>query len=280
MDATWVESEDGARLAAYDFGGDGRPVLFAHATGFHAHTWLPVVRRLSDTFHCYAFDERGHGATPTPPNGDFDWRAFGEDARAVAAAFDLEQPLAAGHSAGGALLLLAEQAHPGTWSAVWTYEPVVPDGDPMDGGPNPLAAGARKRRSRFESRAAAYANYASKPPFASLDPEALTAYVDYGFMADEGSGDGGGVSLACRPEDEAATYEQARYHRAWDGLGAVEIPVWVACGADSSHFPSEHMEAVAERLPKGTLEVLAGLGHFGPLEDPARIATSIKGAFE
>jgi len=276
MDTTWVESEDGTRLAAYDFGGLGRPVLFAHATGFHAHTWLPVVRRLSEAFHCYAFDERGHGATPTPANGSFDWHSFGEDARAVAAAFGLERPLVAGHSAGGALLLLAEQAHPGTWSGVWTYEPVVPQGDPTDGGPNPLAAGARKRRSRFESLAAAYDNFASKAPFASLDPEALRAYVDHGFVPDEGDG----VSLACHPEDEAATYEQARAHRAWDGLGAVEVPVWVACGADSTHFPSANMEAVADRLPKGTLEVLDGLGHFGPLEAPARIATSIRRAFD
>ena len=267
----WIESDEGARIAAYDFGGDGPPLLLAHATGFHAHVWGPVVEHLRGAFHCYAFDERGHGASPSPPNRDFDWHRFGDDARAVSATFGLDRPLVAGHSAGGALLLLAEEAHPGTWAGCWAFEPVVPDAHPAPEGQNPLAEGARRRRSRFDSLDAAYANFAAKPPFGGFDPAALHAYVDHGFVPD----DDGGVTLACAPEDEAATYENALTSRAWERLNEVQIPVQVVCGEDSSHFPFEVMEAIAERLPHGSLEVLHGVGHFAPLENPALVAKSI-----
>ena len=40
-----------------------------------------------------------------------------------------------------------------------------------EGGPNPLAEGALRRRPTFESRDAAYDNYASKPPLSVLDPD-------------------------------------------------------------------------------------------------------------
>lgn len=271
----WFTSADGSQIAGYDLGGQGRPLLLSHATGFHAHVWMPIVEHLTDTFHCYGFDQRGHGATPPPVTGDFDWHRSGEDALAVAAGFGLEQPLVAGHSAGGAVLLLAEEDHPGSWSAAWTFEPVIPEALTPAGsidGQNPLSAGARKRRARFESFDVAYANFASKPPFGAFDPTALRAYVDHGFTADPD----GGVVLACRPEDEAATYDQAFASRAWDHLDAIHIPVHVVCGAVSTHLPAQLMAGAVERLPNGTLEVLDDLGHFAPMEDPVRVAKSIR----
>lgn len=274
----WVEAARGARVAAYDLGGRGDPLLFAHATGFHAHAWLPVVEHLRDRFRCYAFDQRGHGASPSPASGDLDWRHMGDDARAVADALGLAQPGGVGHSAGGALLLCAEQDHPGSWGALWLFEPVVPDWPkPVPGteGPgNPMAEGARRRRPRFDSRQAAYDNFASKPPFQSFTPAALWAYVDHGFVEDSS----GGVTLACRREDEAATYAGAARHGAWDRLAEVHIPVRVACGAAGEGLPAELASRVADRLPQGSLEPMAGVGHFAPFEDPARVAASIRAA--
>jgi pimeloyl-ACP methyl ester carboxylesterase len=271
----WVSTDDGVKLAAYDFGGDGPPLLLLHATGFHAHLWLPVIDRLRDRFHCYAFDERGHGASPSPANGDFGWEVMGEDARQVAEQLGLRRPAAVGHSGGGAHLILAEEGHPGSWSALWTFEPVIRAVPvPMPELPaNPMAAGARRRRDRFPSRDAAYENFSGKPPFSAFAPDALRLYVDYGFVDTED----GDVELACRRDDEAAMYENALTD-AFDRLTLVRIPVHVACGGDSNHFAPEGMEAVADRLPNGTLEVMDGIGHFGPFEDPARVAASIRTA--
>jgi pimeloyl-ACP methyl ester carboxylesterase len=271
---TWVTAADGTALAVYDFGGDGAPVLFAHATGFHAHTWLPVIELLRDGFHCFAFDERGHGASASPENHDFSWRTFGDDARLVAEAVGLDRPFGVGHSAGGALLLAAEQDHPGRWAALWAFEPVVlPPAASSEG--SFLAPGARRRRARFDSRQAAYDNYASKPPFNRFTPAALSAYVEHGLVSQPD----GTVTLACGPEDEARTYEAAPVSGIWDLLPKVSVPVHGVRGELSDHPPAAFLPETVARLPVATMETMAGLSHFGPFEDPERIAASIRATF-
>jgi len=175
---------DGVSIAVYDFGGDGPDLLLAHATGFHAHVLEPMIGHLLASFHCYAFDARGHGASGVPDNGDFDWHRSAGDVLAVLDHLGLERPYGFGHSAGGALVLLAEEQVPGTWRALYTYEPVIfhpgllaPPSEAPTAATNPLAAGALRRRTDFPSRADAFANFAAKPPFSVLAPDALRAYV-------------------------------------------------------------------------------------------------------
>jgi pimeloyl-ACP methyl ester carboxylesterase len=277
-----LRTPEGVDIAWYDLGGSGDPVLLCHATGFHAHAWLPVAERLAAAgFHCFAFDQRGHGDSPTPANGDFAWEGNGRDALAVLDAAGLDQPFAVGHSGGGALLLLAEQQRPGAFRSLYLYEPIVPPEGPgfpdptRPGGGRDLPEGALRRREVFESRQAAYDNYASKPPFDGLDPAVLRAYVDHGFddLAD------GTVRLKCRGADEAATYRAGMQHHAFSHLGDVACPTVVACGAHTDVFGPAVMDVLAERLPHGRAEVFDDLGHFGPLEDPAAVATAIADAF-
>jgi pimeloyl-ACP methyl ester carboxylesterase len=289
---SFVRTSDGVDVAVYDFGGpagggrpEGPPLLLAHATGFHARCWLPVVSVLSEHFHCYAFDERGHGDSSTPANGDFDWHRFASDALAVVDHFGLHRPFAVGHSCGGALLLLAEMARPGTFRALYCYEPVVmPLDEPGSVAPgsveNPLAAGARRRREEFPSMEAALANFASKPPMAGFAADALEAYVRYGFeVVDPGVGVGAGVRLKCRGEDEARTYENAAFHGAYSRLGEVRCPVTLACGAETNAFGEDILRLDAARLPFASVEVLPGLTHFGPMEDPPALAQRVVAAF-
>jgi pimeloyl-ACP methyl ester carboxylesterase len=272
-DAIRAQSDDGSEVVAYDFGGEGDAILLAHATGFHAHLWLPVIASLRQRFHCYAFDARGHGASGTPRSGDFDWRRSGDDARAVAAVLGLKQPRAAGHSGGAAALVLAEADHPGSWKGLWLYEPVVPDWSTFPGG-NPLVEGALRRRDRFASRDDALRNFAGKPPFDRFTPDALRLYVDHGFVDDPE----GGVVLACRREDEAATYAGSVPADPRRRLGELHLSVHVACGGRSDHLSPGAMADAVRLLPAGELEVITGLGHFGPFEDPPRVARSITAA--
>jgi pimeloyl-ACP methyl ester carboxylesterase len=271
-----VRTDDGVELAAYDFGGEGRDVLFAHATGFHAHVWLPVVERLRHRFHCWAFDERGHGDSTSPPDGDFDWRAFGRDALAVVAALGLERPFGVGHSAGGALLLLAEADVPGTLAAAYCYEPVMaPVDDPPAPFPGPLSEGARRRREVFADRDEARERYRAKRPFSLFAPDALEAYIVHGFddLPD------GRVRLKCRGEDEARAYEHGFSHDLFRRLSTVACPVAVDCGAETDAFGIDLCQRYAARLPHGRAQAVPGLGHFGPLEAPDVIADRIAAAF-
>jgi pimeloyl-ACP methyl ester carboxylesterase len=274
-------TSDGIEVAVHDLGGDGPPVIFAHATGFHGMVWRPIAEVLGGSFRCWSFDERGHGDTPPAPDGNFEWHGFARDLLAVVDALALdEQPYAVGHSAGAAAIFLAEEERPGTFRAVYGYEPVVIPSDGAGPAPspraNPLATGARKRRETFPSRDDAYANYAGKPPFNSLAPAALRAYVDHGFT-DEPDG---AVRLKCRGENEARTYEMSTTHGAYARFAEVKCPVTVACGADTDAFGPPMIAAQAERLPDARTHVFPGLGHFGPLQDPAGVATHIRAFFD
>lgn len=177
-----------------------------------------------------------------------------------------------GHSMGAAALLLAEQDSPGLFSSVTLFEPIVfPAHLVTDPGENPLAAGARRRREHFESRAAARENYAAKPPMASFTAEALDGYVMGGLTAD---GAGTGVRLCCSPEREAACYEMGTRHGAYERLADVRCPSIVMCGIDGG-YPATVAPLVADALPKGRLIQLGDMGHFGPFERPSRIAEMV-----
>jgi pimeloyl-ACP methyl ester carboxylesterase len=147
-------------------------------------------------------------------------------------------------------------------------------------GDNPLAAGARRRRETFPSREAALANFSSKPPLAGVDPGALLGYLDGGFElvpSDQG-GDGTAVRLRCRRDDEAAVFDQGFFHTAYPHLSEVACPVTLCCGEDEDLFSPAVMAEDARQLRHGRVEVLPGVGHFGPLEQPAAVAASITAA--
>jgi len=233
----------------------------------------PLARGLEDRFHCFAPDLRGHGESGVPADGDFDWVGFGTDVLTAVDALGIEAAVGVGHSCGGAALLLAEEARPGTFSALYCFEPVLLASEslPSLGPASTLARVARQRRETFASRQVAYANYASKPPLNVLDPEALAAYVEFGFE----DLPNGTVRLRCRAENEALMFERSFSHPAYCRLASVKCPTVVACGAESDSFGPSLLESVVERLPNGRLEVLARLGHFGPLERPTDVANSV-----
>jgi pimeloyl-ACP methyl ester carboxylesterase len=270
-----VASTNDVDLEVHDLGGDGPPLLLAHATGFHGHVWDPLAAHL-DGYHRWALDMRAHGDSTEPVGRALEWAGFADDLLAVIDALGLVRPFGVGHSKGGAALLLAEQARPGTFRALYLYEPVVmPTEMVTEPRPdNPLATGARRRRDTFASLDEAYANYSSKPPFNGLDPAALRAYVDHGFA----SNPDGTVSLKCRPEMEASVYTHGSAHHAFDHLAEVQCPVTIAVGVEDS-FPAAFGRQIADTLPSARVASFPDLGHFGPLEAPALIAASILEAF-
>lgn len=54
----------GGSLAAIDYGGTGRDVLFAHSPGFNARQWDEVAELVST--RCVSIDLPGHGHSTAP----------------------------------------------------------------------------------------------------------------------------------------------------------------------------------------------------------------------
>lgn len=266
----------GGDVAVYDFGGNGPDLLLVHATGFCAGVLAPLASFLGANFRCWALDLRAHGRSLRPPSGHLDWSGFADDVLAAVDDLGLEAPRGFGHSCGGASLLLAEQQQPGTFAGLYLFEPVVVPDDmfPPSGDSNPLSDGARRRRAEFPSPEAAFVNFAAKPPFATLDSEVLRRYVEDGFevIPDDQGGDGAAIRLRCRRDDEAEVYLLGMEHGAFGRLGQVACPTTLAYGKSTQAFGRSVMEADGAQMPRARVEALAGMGHFGPLEEPSQVA--------
>jgi pimeloyl-ACP methyl ester carboxylesterase len=265
-------------LAVHDWGGEGPPVLLAHATGFHGRIWAPVAARLVPAGRrVWSFDFRGHGNSdaPAPVAGAYTWDGFAADAVAVADHLGVAGDpalLACGHSKGAAALFLGESGRPATFLRIWAYEPIVfPDPGAFPADEFPLAANARKRRNEWSSIEEACDAYAAKRPLNVMTPDSLRAYVEFG-LRDRGDGV---FELKCRPDIEASVFAMAPENGAWAALPEIESSALIACGEVSTDIGPRLAQRIVERLPHGTLEVWPGCGHFGPQQDPDRCATSI-----
>jgi pimeloyl-ACP methyl ester carboxylesterase len=268
---------DGLGIAVYDFGGSGDDLLLVHATGFCAEVFGPLARALAGHYHCWGLDLRAHGRSDRPPDGNFAWSGFSTDVLCAIDHLGLERPMGFGHSCGGAAVLLAEEARPGTFRALYCYEPVVFD-EPVDlDFQNPLSAGARRRRETFPSAEDAFVNFSSKPPFAELEPEVLELYVAAGFElipADEG-GDGLAIRLRCRRDDEAEIYAHGASHGAFGRLHEIRCRVTFAGGQQTDAFGFRYLEADAAQVRRSAVEMVPDIGHFGPLQKPDLVASSV-----
>jgi pimeloyl-ACP methyl ester carboxylesterase len=278
-----ITAGDGTRVATYDFGGAGPDVLLVHATGFCAAVLAPLAAELCDHYHCWAIDLRAHGRSERPRDGDLRWSGFADDVASTIDQLGLDHPLAVGHSCGGAAVILVEEGRPGTFAALYTFEPVVlPEEAPAEAmQANPMSTAARRRRPTFPSTEDAFVNFSVKRPFRDLDPDVLQLYVEEALevIPEREGGDGRAVQLRCRREDEADIYAHGASHGAFAGLPAVSCPVTLACGASTDSFGPSLLEAHAARLGHAHVEVLPGIGHFGPLEDPVAVGRSVRRSF-
>lgn len=278
-----VDAGRGITICAYDWGGTGPTLVLAHATGLHAHVWLPLVARLRSSFRCIGVDLMAQGASTVPIDGDLRWDGVATGLVAVLDTLELSSRgdvYAIGHSQGGFAVIEAELRRPGTFGAIFAYEPVVfPPVPGMSAGDtwpsNPMAVLTRRRRRTFVSHDTAVANFASKPPFKQCDPEVIESYVRWGFLptgAVDGNGDAE-IGLVCLPETEASLFEGS-VTDVFARLPELRCPVIYGLGEEPGNF-SEVVPLAAENTPRGSLMRLPGRTHFGILEGIDEMSTIV-----
>ena len=274
-----IVERDGLRISALDWGGDGTPLLLLHPNGMGAGFFEPLALALRDAFRPVAVDLRGHGGTDTPrTRAGFGFAEMAADVVAVLDQLGIGETVAVGESLGGGVSVLVDEQRPGMIRRLLLCEPVAfsPDGRTLrppgtghgDGG-NYMSTIARRRRAVWPDRATVYESYRSRPPFDVVAPEALAAYVRWGFV-DRTDGQ---VELACYPDVEATIFEVSGEPigapAAWAHLGELTADAVLACGAQSE-LPAEWFAAQAQHAG-APLVTLSG-GHFFLQEDTARAA--------
>jgi pimeloyl-ACP methyl ester carboxylesterase len=239
-------------------------VYLSHATSFCGAVWGPV-RALLGEVETFVWDHPGHGAGP-PLEPPVDWRVFGRHV------LDVTEPggIGVGHSMGAAALAMAQAEDPSRFRALILIEPILFPGPYAREGRESMAAAAEQRRPTFESREAAAEHFRGRGAFTNWVETAFDGYVECGLIGD------GEVRLACRPEVEADIYRAWRDHDTWDKLGSIDIPVLVMAGEDSDTITADFARAQAAQFPKAGVEIVAGTGHFLPMERPDIVAERVR----
>lgn len=266
----------GIDLALWEWPGADPPILFCHATGFHARIWDQVIARLGG-LHAYAIDFRGHGRSskPQPP---YAWRDFGLDLAAAAEALGIDDAIGCGHSMGGHAATLAAAIRPKTFSKLVLIDPVIRAREAYIG-PWVEEHFAAKRRNQWSSWQEMYERFRPREPFSLWDDAVLRDYCRYALIEN-----GDGFALACPPGVEASIYQASTAPETaiHDEIPCVQVPVLVARAGRQARPGVVDMAAsltppaLASWFPNGRDLLFEGMSHFIPMEQPGLCAKLVK----
>lgn len=269
---------NGIDQAYFEWPGEGAPLLFIHATGFHGRIWDEVARRLPGR-RIIAVDTRGHGrsAKPEPP---YVWDYIGEDILDLIRVLDLHDVIAVGHSMGGHSAVYAAAREPSRFAGLVLIDPTIGRDRAVATRDGAGAEGVSRRRNEWASPEEMVERFQSRFPFDLWQPQVLHDYARHGLLphpTDEGH------VLACPPAIEAAVYgARGMGEDIWTAVPRVTVPVRVLRGREpepgvqTRPFETSPTDpALASAFPRGEDRPLPHLTHFIPMQEPALVAEEI-----
>ncbi len=269
---------NGISLAYFEWAGDPLgiqpPMVFAHATGFHARVWDAVIEHFPDR-QIFALDLRGHGRSTGEPIDN--WRLVIDDVLGFLDQLGISEADGIGHSMGAHVLTQCAADQPERFRQLVLFDPVILDprfyeATTQVGEPHPTA----RRKRDFASVEEMIARFEDRDPYNIFDRRVFEDYCRYGVLP---KGSEEAVELACAPEMEASVYGSSRsnkgIHEAARGLS---MPVLVvrAKQLDVMDFKgSPTWPELASTIPNGTDLYRPDMTHFHPFQDPPDAARII-----
>jgi pimeloyl-ACP methyl ester carboxylesterase len=120
------------RLRISDGGqGNALPVVFVHGLGSNRMVWREQLDHFRKTRRAVAYDQRAHGESDAPKDGDYRIESMAKDLHAVVAALGIDRFYLVGHSMAGAVLSAYEGRYPDSLAGV-VYVDAVGDMSQLD----------------------------------------------------------------------------------------------------------------------------------------------------
>ncbi len=251
------------------------PFHFLHANGLCAGTYLPLFELLENDFTMLATDIPGHGdSAPHGTERIRHWDVFVDPVKDAIQTHMKPKVVGAGHSLGAVVTLLAAAKHPELFSHIILIDPVIfirpmlllfalarrTGLMPW----NPLAQGARRRKTVFESQDEALRRFTSgRGMFGTWNRPYIEAFCHHGLSW---NGDGTG-SLKCHPETEAQIYESILLD-IWNYPPKISCPALIIRGERSNTFTAPAGRAVHRNIRNSSLVTVPDTTHFVPMENP------------
>lgn len=292
-DVEWVDGCNGTALRLYRLYGPvqgdqaqaGPSLLFGHANGFAAGSYLPWLQRLAERMPVFAYDARGHGGSAHPGQPLAETThvdALAEDLALVVAAVRRQVgqgvPIHfAAHSFSGLAALRLGAVHDCMpFASASLFEPPIsptPDlpehavsGELSQG----LIKGAERRRREWQSPDAYFARLDANPHFAAWDRPMMAAHARATLRPKP---NGNGYELACDPAVEAAGYRMTLNSSTFRFVDRFCCPtMFVASDPPEAGGPpswAARMQwLVSQRVPGAKLVHLSGTSHMMLFERP------------
>lgn len=245
-----------------------KPLLhFTHGNSYPSGSYGRLLEALREDFDVRTTDRLGHD--PRHPVDD-NWASLVDELIAQLESYG-EPVILVGHSLGGAVGMLAAHKRPdlarcvvmldspvvGGWRAfVWRVAKAL-------GLAYRLSPGgiARRRRTAWPSRQAAWDHFYAKPIFRAWAPGALDDYLDHGL---EPGPDG--VRLRFDRDIEAAIYSTLPHDMDRILKAPFPVPVGFVAGTDSAELRQAGLESTRKLVGKN-LVTIPGT-HLYPMESP------------
>lgn len=246
---------------AYDEAGNGRPLLLIHAGIVDRRMWDDVLPAFAGRFRVIRFDLRGYGDTPLP-SGAF---SYGADVVALLAALDVPRASIVGVSIGGHVALDVAIAHPEL------VDRLVVLASGIDGWEHSAAM-----RAEWDLEEAAWQS-------GDLDE---VAWVNVRTWLDGPSRGEDVVPAALRQrvfemQRRALDYDNDDAKGGWlvpsrrAALGSVRAPTLVMVGELDQPDFVDIARVLSAEIPDARLQILPGVAHLPPMEDPAQFSEAV-----
>jgi 3-oxoadipate enol-lactonase len=235
--------------------GRGEPVVFLNGlAGDHLY-WSGQVRAFAGRFRCLALDNRDAGQSDYAPAA-YAIADLADDVAALLAALGLPPAHVVGLSLGGMIAQELALRHPERVRGLF------------------LAGTLARADDWFRATLATYGHIRRQVADTPAFFEALLPWlVSHRFFEAATKVEWLRALLRTGPYPQRIDgffrqFAAMERHDALERLPRVACPVLVAVGEDDLIVPPRYSREIAARLPQARLELLGGVGHAPPIEDP------------
>jgi pimeloyl-ACP methyl ester carboxylesterase len=237
------------------------PVVLLHGVTGHARTWDEEGAMLAARYRVLALDQRGHGDTDPPPDGDYTMASLSGDLAAFADALELRTFAIVALSLGGRVAIHYAAAHPARVTRL-----VV-----VDIGPD-IAPGGRERvgkvmattPERFETLDDVVAYQRGNNP--RYTEALLRARACHGVRPLPDGGFTWKYDRGLRDLVRAGRWSDPI--DLWPAWTALTCPISLVRGAESDVLTAEMAAKMIEAQPHARLVEVADAGHTVPGDQP------------
>src|SRR5690606_35966843 len=233
-----IAADDGVIIRAQVCGQpDATRLIVSHGNGLAASGYASFWRPLASEYQVVLLDFRGHGMSDRGSLENHSWPQFELDfdaaMRAIPASLGERKTYGVFHSLSAIVSLLhARRFGPACDGFVLFDPPIIPpDGHPLQSAHinemMGLAGRVAKRRAHFDDWRELADQYRRNPMFARCQPDACDEMAH--ALLRPVSGDGGGWTLSCDPEQEAKIFASNDDTTLWSWLDEVDFPLRLLC---------------------------------------------------